>query len=132
MDGITDTLEAVVYATEAKIDDHSRSLKVRARAINPGTKLRPGAYARVFYAPGDLRSSIFIPTEALIPVLKGYKVYLYKGGKAEEVVVETGIRNERESEIRSGLQAGDTLIASGIMRLRPGISVNIDSVRLYE
>ncbi|MCC6753808.1 MAG: efflux RND transporter periplasmic adaptor subunit [Saprospiraceae bacterium] len=132
MDGVADTLDAVVYASEAMIDNQSRSLKVRARATNPGTRVKPGAYARVFYAPGDARSSIFIPTEALIPVLKGYKVYVYKGGKAEEVVVETGIRNERESEIRSGLHAGDTLIASGMMRLRPGISVNTDSVRVYE
>jgi membrane fusion protein (multidrug efflux system) len=59
--------------------------------------------------------------------LKGQNVYLFKGGKAVSRKVETGARTDTQIEITDGLQAGDTVITTGIMQLKPGAPVKIVS-----
>ena len=66
-----------------------------------------------------------IPTEAVIPIQNGKKVYIKEKGKAKEVVVETGTRTESSILVTTGLKAGDTLITSGIMSLKPDTPVTI-------
>jgi membrane fusion protein (multidrug efflux system) len=66
-----------------------------------------------------------VPTEAVVPVLKGKKVYVVRDGKATEVMIETGVRNDKKIQVTSGLQAGDSLIISGIMALKKDASVKI-------
>jgi membrane fusion protein (multidrug efflux system) len=69
------------------------------------------------------KESLLIPAFALIPELKGHRVFLYKEGKAISQPVEIGTRTEERVEILQGLQAGDTLITSAILQLRPGMAV---------
>jgi membrane fusion protein (multidrug efflux system) len=40
--------------------------------------------------------------------------------------VKTGIRTATGVQIVDGLVAGDTVITSGIMQLRPGMPVNVE------
>jgi len=61
-----------------------------------------------------------IPTEALIPELKGQKVFLYRNGVVEQQFVTTGIRTDKLVQVTDGLKINDTLITSGILQLRPG------------
>lgn len=131
-DGVKDTMRAVIYASEPIIDANARSLKVRARLKNPQQKLKPGAFVKVEFFGSDKDFGIFIPNEALIPILKAYKVFILKNGKAKEVIVQTGERDETKALIRSGLQDGDTLITSGIMRLKEGASVQILDPQIHE
>ncbi|MFM9074572.1 MAG: efflux transporter periplasmic adaptor subunit, partial [Bacteroidota bacterium] len=56
------------------------------------------------------------------------KVYVISGGKATEVMVSSGERTERKLEILSGLNAGDTVITTGILQLRPGMGVNVTRI----
>jgi membrane fusion protein (multidrug efflux system) len=64
-----------------------------------------------------------VPTEALVPVLKGAQVFVVESGKAVARDVETGLRNAGRVEILSGLQAGDSVIVRGLLGLRPGSQV---------
>jgi membrane fusion protein (multidrug efflux system) len=64
-----------------------------------------------------------IPSYALIPELKGQRVFVYKNGKAESQSVEIGSRSDEFVEVTQGVQVGDTLITSGILQLRPGMAV---------
>jgi membrane fusion protein (multidrug efflux system) len=66
-----------------------------------------------------------IPSQALIPELKGHKVFLYKGGKAIPQSVAIGARTDERVEITQGIEPGDTLITSAILQLRPGVSVRL-------
>jgi membrane fusion protein (multidrug efflux system) len=52
-------------------------------------------------------------------------VFLYHGGKAAAVSVQTGLRTEDRVEITNGIAAGDTLITSGILSLKTGAPVTI-------
>jgi membrane fusion protein (multidrug efflux system) len=53
--------------------------------------------------------------------------YIYKDGKAHQVVVKKGMRTASSIQIISGLSAGDTLLVTGVMQLRDGLPVIIDN-----
>ncbi len=128
--GITNTLEARVYAIEPKIDPATRTLTLRATYPNTGNRIFPGAFAEVELFTQQIDDAVLIPTEALIPELKGQKVFVAKQGKAEPKPVEIGMRTDREIQITSGLSDGDTVITTGILQLRPGTSVRFTDLQL--
>ena len=66
-----------------------------------------------------------IPTQAIVPVLKGKQVFVVRNGKADTVSVVTGIRNDSAVQVISGLFAGDSVITTGLLQLRPGNDVKI-------
>lgn len=67
-----------------------------------------------------------VPTQALIPIQNGKKIYISKNGRAKEIIVETGARTDSAIRVISGLKAGDTILTSGIMVLRDGTPLDLD------
>ncbi|MEO8146589.1 MAG: efflux RND transporter periplasmic adaptor subunit [Bacteroidia bacterium] len=114
-----------VYAVEPKIDMGTRTLQVRAISDNKNEKLLPGSFAKIDLALKETNNALMIPTQALIPVLKGQNVFLCKDGVAQSVPVKTGVRTATKIQITEGLSAGDTVITSGIMSLKPDAKVNV-------
>lgn len=117
-----------IYAVEPKIDQNTRTVQARALVPNNRNELTPGAYVEIDIVLEELRDAVMIPSETLVPDLEGEKVFVYREGKAVPQIVETGIRTESEVQITSGLNKGDTLIASGIIQLRPNAPVKLNSV----
>lgn len=124
VEGQPEAYYANVVAIDPKIDPNLRTLKLRALAKNPADKLVPGMFVRVS-VDLDIAQAIMIPTEAVVPVLKGKKVYVVRNGKADEVMIETGVRNDKKIQVTSGLQRGDSLIVSGIMALKKDAAVKV-------
>ncbi len=120
--------EAQVYAIEPSIDLSTRTLQLKARADNPRGDLLPGSFADITLPLSNVEDAILIPTEAIIPVLKGKKVFITDKGKAKEVMVETGTRTDKSVLITSGLNAGDTVLTTGMMSLKPEAPVKVKIV----
>ncbi len=114
---------ATVYAIEPGINEATRTLQLRARADNSHGELLPGSFAKVELTLSNIKDAILVPSEAVIPVLKGRKVFVAENGKAKEVMVETGARTNRDVLIQSGIKAGDTVITSGTMSLKADVPV---------
>lgn len=117
-----------VYAIEPRIDPETRTLKIRALADNTSGSLLPGQFVKVELILNTNVSAVLIPTEALVPEQGGQKVFIVNNGKAKDVKVETGIRTERQIEVTKGLSPRDTLITTGILQLREGLEVQIDTL----
>ena len=117
--------EGTVYAMEPKIDPVTRTLRMRAIARNPDESILPGSFARIEVLLGRQEQSVLVPTYAVIPDLKGQKVFVAKNGRAAFVEVETGMRMEEQIQIVKGLAANDTLLTTGLLQLRPGIPVSV-------
>jgi membrane fusion protein (multidrug efflux system) len=117
-----------IYAIDPKIDLATRTVKIRAIVPNSGNKLFPGSFARVVITLKGMPDAIMIPTQAVIPGTRDKKVIIADKGKAKFVIVETGIRNENNVQITSGLNVGDTVITTGIMQLKPGMLLKYNSV----
>jgi membrane fusion protein, multidrug efflux system len=124
VEGSTREFEATVYALESLIDQATRTMGVRASSPNADGALVPGAFAQVEVLLPE-RDAVTVPSFALVPELRGQKVFLYRGGMAEARPVETGLRTEDRVEITEGLSPGDSLITSGLLQLKPGAPVTI-------
>jgi membrane fusion protein (multidrug efflux system) len=121
--GHNGALPATIYAIEPAVDVATRSLQVRALATNEEQRLLPGSFAEVRVTLDEIPDAILIPPIALIPGLKEQKVFVYRAGKVEEREVRIGLRAAHALQIVDGLQPGEELIVTGILQLRPGMSV---------
>ena len=126
--GSSQTFRATVYAKEPKIDPIYRTVKIRATFQNPGGKLAPGSFADVSIAVEKNIPAIMIPSMAYIPDISGAKVFVAKNGKAESIRVKSGIRTETSVQILEGVQAGDTVLTTGILQLKPQSPVTVKVV----
>ncbi len=123
-------IKAVVVAAEPQIDINTRNLKVRALLQN-GT-INPGAFVKVYVNAGTDKNSILVPTNAIIPDAKNDMLVLMKNGKAAFVNIETGLRQAATVEITSGVNAGDTVVVSGVLFARPDAPLTIGAVKKLE
>ncbi len=124
----SDTLvyNAKIYAIEPEIEISNRSLKIRAKTSNSELKLLPGEFAKITIPLKTIPSTILIPTQSLIPELSGQSVYISVQGMARKISVETGMRFDSTVEIVKGIHAGDTILTSGMMQVRPKMPLKIN------
>lgn len=128
VEGVSKVYTATVYALEPKIDPATRTLRIRAYAANEDRNVLPGSFAQIEIPVDQNTSVVMVPSEAIIPDIKGQKVFLVKSGKALPVQVEAGLRTENKVQILSGISPGDTVVVSGIMQLKPDAPVRITQV----
>ncbi|MDR3706185.1 MAG: efflux RND transporter periplasmic adaptor subunit [Paludibacteraceae bacterium] len=110
--------DATVMATEKGIDNSTHNLKIRAIVNSSSKELIAGAFATIQLKLGENKNALMIPTQAIIPQEEDKKVIVAHQGKVHFVSVKTGIRKFSKIEITEGLQAGDTVVTSGLLFLK--------------
>lgn len=123
--GVDKSFSAHVMAIEPNVDELTRNIKVRAVIQKPSSSLLPGAYVKVMLVMKNIPNAIMIPTNAVIPNDRSTKVVIADSSKAKFVPVEIGIRTDNEVQILSGLKPGDTVLTTGLLQVKPGMSVKI-------
>lgn len=116
--GSEDRYSAKIYAIEPEIAVATRTLQVRAIAENKDGKLLPGTFADVELPLDIIKDAIVVPTEAIIPVQNGKKIFISSNGLAKEIMIETATRTETSVLVLSGIKEGDTVITNGVMSLK--------------
>jgi Cu(I)/Ag(I) efflux system membrane fusion protein len=97
-----------------EVNPATRTLKARVELANPGHRLVPGMFATVNFTPAARKEMLLVPTEAVIQTGKRSVVIVAQGdGKFAPVDVETGVEAGGRTEIRKGLEAGQTVVVSG-------------------
>lgn len=119
---------AKVIATESSVAENTRSLMVRSIVQNKDAGLLPGAFAKVQLSFDPNPNAILIPTQAVIPQARGKKVILYNGGVAKFVDVTTGSRDSSRVQVLSGVKAGDTVVVTGLLSVRPDAKIGIGRI----
>lgn len=122
---VGDTLPytATIYAVDPEVNPGTRTVRARARTTNHDGRLAPGAFARIVLDLGTIPGALTVPAEGVIPDVQGQVVMVIRGGKAKAMRVELGLRTEKEVQLISGVQAGDTVITSGLLAVREGMPV---------
>jgi membrane fusion protein (multidrug efflux system) len=123
--GSDKVFKANIYAIEPKVDELTRNVVMRAISDNGERKLIPGAFAKVTVQLQNKPNSLMVPTQSVVPILKGQKVYITRADSVIEQVVKTGIRTDSQIEITEGLQVGDSVVVNGIMYLKQGSKIKI-------
>jgi membrane fusion protein (multidrug efflux system) len=119
--------EAAIYAIEPRVDETTKT--IRARAMYNGNKeLYPGSFVKVHVNLGTTSNALMVPTQAVIPTLKGQKVFLSRNKEAVEVPVKIGVRTEDLIQVTEGLSAGDTVITTGLLSVKQGSKLKLTGV----
>jgi membrane fusion protein (multidrug efflux system) len=117
-----------VYAVDPRIDPATRTLRLRAASPNPRGAILPGAFATVNIPLESVESALMVPAQAVSVDARGAKVFVYQDGKAVPRPVQAGLRTDTSVQIVGGLSAGDTVIVSGAVSIRPGSPVTLSSI----
>lgn len=123
--GMDEPFMATIIAVEPHIDEMTRNLTVRALIHKANSKLVPGAYVKVELKLKETPNTIMIPSNTVIPDDRFTKVVIADSSKAKFVTVEIGVRTENEVQVISGLNAGDTVLTTGLLQAKPGMPVQI-------
>ncbi len=123
--GLADEYSGKIYAVEPEIDTDIRSVRCRAVCPNPDGLIKPGAFAEVTIPLKKLAGALMIPSEALIPDAQKQSVFVVKNNKVQTRNVVTGLRTSETVQILSGLSAGDTVLTTGLLQVRPGSAVRV-------
>lgn len=119
-------LEGEINFVTPNVDEKTGTIKLRAVFPNPEKRLRPGQFLRLVMEGLTRIDALVVPQEAVMQGANG--AYLYKVNDkniVESVNVQTGLRTQTGGWIiDSGLQPGDKIIISGLMKIRPGMTVN--------
>ena len=125
VDGGKQEHQAVVLATENRVDQNTRTLKVRGVVKEIDRELVPGLFAKVNLQLGKNSNALKVPSQAIIPNVRNKQVIVLRKDSVRFTVVETGIRDSAFVQILDGLQPGDTVITTGLMAIRPTTKVKI-------
>jgi membrane fusion protein (multidrug efflux system) len=103
----------------SRINADTRSLLSRIKVKNKELELISGSLLEVS-VKFNLRESLSVPDTSVI--IEGDKSYVYRVNDeniANKTEVNTGLRNDENIEIISGLSEGDTIVAEGLKKVRP-------------
>lgn len=119
---------ATIIAIEPQANSQTRNLIVRA--MLEGNPASPGSFVKVYVgATGSGKMVVMVPTNTIIPNDLNNQLVLIKNGKSVFVNINTGIRSANNVEITKGVNAGDTIVVTGVLFARPNSAVKIRSVK---
>ena len=96
-----------------QVDPATRTLKVRVEFANPGFLLKPEMYGEVEFQTGGGRRLV-VPSGAVLNSGDHQTVFVDRGkGFFEPRAVTIGAQGEGQTEILSGLKAGERIVISG-------------------
>lgn len=125
------TFEGALQAIDPDVDASTRQLRLRASLPNPDGRLRPGMFARVALDLGRSVQVLTLPRVAInyAPYGDGVFVLQEKDGKTvvQQRQVRTGTVIGDRVVIEDGLQAGDRVVLTGLVKLRNGMPVRVDN-----
>jgi RND family efflux transporter MFP subunit len=104
-----------VTVVSPALDPSSTTVEVWVEAANPKGELRPGSSVSLQIAGRAVKNAVLVPAAALLKTPEGETVVMVAGsdGRAHQVTVETGIREDDRVEIIKGLSGGENVIVRG-------------------
>ena len=131
------TFTGEITVINPKVELNTRNVRLRATLKNPQNKLLPGMYVTVNITTGTANSFITLPRAALTFNTFGSSVYrIEKNGIdekgqpkliAKQSIVITGDMRGDQVAILSGINAGDTIVTAGQIKLHNGSPVAVDN-----
>jgi membrane fusion protein (multidrug efflux system) len=125
-----------ITAINSVVDQATRNVQIQATLPNPEGRLRPGMFVRAEVDLGKSRAVIAIPASAIsyapygdsvfvVEDMKGPKGEAYRGVRQQFVKV-AGARGDQVAVV-SGVKAGESVVTSGVFKLRGGAAVKVNN-----
>jgi len=126
-----------IDAVNPEIDQITRSVRVRATIDNGHERLRPGMFANVEVLLPNEQEVLVIPVTAVLYAPYGDTVFVVEEKRDEgtgevrkvlrQQIVRLGEARGDFVSVISGLKPGDTVVTSGVFKLRSEMAVVVDN-----
>jgi HlyD family secretion protein len=125
-------IPAKVTVVSPALDPNSTTVQIWVEADNPGGKLRPGSTVNVKIVSGTVKNALVVPSAAVLPGGEGAASVMVIGSDehAHRTAVRTGIHEDGEVQIISGLHAGERVVTESAYGLPDGTKVKISNSSL--
>ncbi|QCE33261.1 efflux RND transporter periplasmic adaptor subunit [Acetobacteraceae bacterium] len=121
-DGSDYAQEGRLELSEVTVDPSTGTLVMRAQFPNPQHLLLPGMFARAHIREGADPHALLVPEEAVefSPNGSPYVMLALKDNHVKMQPIQLGLRVGGELMVKKGLQEGDHLIVSGLVKIHQG------------
>jgi RND family efflux transporter MFP subunit len=114
---------SILFA-DRQVDQQTGTIRIAGAFANPGNILRPGQYAKVRAVTQIIKDALLIPQRAVSELQGSAQVALVgPDNKISIHAVQTGERIDTLWVIKSGLMAGDRVVAEGVQKVKEGSTV---------
>jgi multidrug efflux system membrane fusion protein len=108
------------------VDLTTGTIKLKGTFANKGKKLWPGQFVNAVLTLTSQPNAIVVPSQAIQTGQKGQYIFVIKNDlTVEDRPVIAGRTRNNETIIEKGLQAGETVVTDGQLRLVPGAKVDV-------
>jgi len=126
------SFEGDISSINARIDEATRNIQVRALFKNPDHKLLPGMFAHVAVTVGAPQKLLTLPQTAITYNPYGDTVFVVTKGEdgkeiAQQNFVTLGATRGDQVAILSGIKEGDEIVTSGQLKLHNGTPLIINN-----
>lgn len=130
-------LNGTLSAVNPDVDAATRNVRAQATVANPDEILRPGMFVNLSLVLPDREQVVVIPATAVSYAPYGDSVFLVEEKKDEKIgasglvvrqqFVRLGARQGDLVAVTSGLAPGQTVVSTGVFKLRNGQAVVLDN-----
>jgi membrane fusion protein (multidrug efflux system) len=132
-----EVIEGKITAINPDVDSATRNVRVQATLANPRERLHPGMFVNVSVVLPKTDDVLVIPATAVLYAPYGDSVFVVEDKKDEKTgvtgkvvrqqIVRLGEHRGDFVVVTSGLKAGETVVTTGVFKLRNGIAVTVDN-----
>lgn len=127
-----ESFKGKIVAISPEIDSASRNVHIRGLIANDDKRLKPGMFTQISILTGRMKDVLSLPDTAITYNPYGNSVFFIKeseqGLQAYNRQIETGESRSGRVEVLSGLNAGDTIVSAGQLKLRNAMLVKLDTL----
>jgi membrane fusion protein (multidrug efflux system) len=125
-----------ITAVDSVVNEATRNIQVQATLANADGKLRPGMFVKTNIGLGSGDAAVTVPASAIQYAPYGDSLFVVEEitgpegkrylGVRQQVVKLGGSRGDQVA-VLSGLKDGETVVTSGVFKLRNGAAVKVNN-----
>jgi len=127
--GEDDAIPAKLSLVSPALDPGSTTIEVWVEAAKPPESLRPGMTVQISITAATAKDAVLVPNNAIFQTNEGANYVLIAGSDniAHQKSVQLGIRGTTDTQITSGVNAGESVITSGGYGLPDKTKIKIEA-----
>ncbi|HKU23769.1 MAG TPA: efflux RND transporter periplasmic adaptor subunit [Terriglobales bacterium] len=127
--GLSEPLPGKVAVVSPALDPNSTTVEVWVDARNPRQALKPGTSVRISMLAQTIPDALTVPAIAVLTESDGTTSVMVIGndGRAHQRDVKTGVRQDNQVQIVSGLKAGERVVTTGAYGLPDNTRVQLQA-----
>jgi len=130
-------IQGKITAINPQVDAATRNIRVQATVANPDERLRPGMYVSVAVVLPGREKVLAIPATAVLYAPYSDSVFIVEDPPepnpeqpvkvVRQQFAQLGEKHGDFVAVRSGLKEGETVVSTGVFKLRNGQTVTVDN-----